>query len=220
MTHRHTLRVRYGECDMQGVVFNAHYLAYCDDALTAWMAAAVPDAVPYFGSPSPTFDYMVKKAELTWTAPFRFGDVVDLDCSVVRWGTTSFDVHVRGTVDGDERFSADFVQVSVTPGHEHPGRGARAREGGAVGRLTRLGQTQRIQRPCGWHRASRTAVRRPPRHRTSTSEVGRFGSSPWTSPPGSSGHNAGFSAYTHDTSCSAAAPSRAATNCRRSSGVR
>ena len=94
MTHRHTLRVRYGECDMQGVVFNAHYLAYCDDALTAWMAAALPEAVPYFGSPSPTFDYMVKKAELTWTAPFRFGDVVDLDCSVVRWGTTSFDVRV------------------------------------------------------------------------------------------------------------------------------
>jgi acyl-CoA thioester hydrolase len=120
VTHRHTLRVRYGECDMQGVVFNAHYLAYCDDALTAWMAAALPEAVPYFGSPSPTFDYMVKKAELTWTAPFRFGDVVDLDCSVVRWGTTSFDVRVRGTVDGHERFFADFVQVSVTPGTNTP----------------------------------------------------------------------------------------------------
>ena len=51
-----------------------------------------------------------------------------------------------------------------------------------------------------------TAVRRPARHRTSTSDVGRFGSSPWASPPGSSGHNAGFSAYTQDTSCSAAAP--------------
>jgi len=28
MSYRHTVRVRYGECDMQSVVFNAHYLAY------------------------------------------------------------------------------------------------------------------------------------------------------------------------------------------------
>ena len=33
MSFRHSIRVRYGECDMQGVVFNAHYLAYVDDAL-------------------------------------------------------------------------------------------------------------------------------------------------------------------------------------------
>ena len=26
----HRIRVRYGEVDMQRVVFNAHYLAYCD----------------------------------------------------------------------------------------------------------------------------------------------------------------------------------------------
>jgi acyl-CoA thioester hydrolase len=120
MTHRHTLRVRYGECDMQGVVFNAHYLAYCDDALTAWMSSALPDDVPYGGASAPTFDYMVKRAEVIWTAPFRFGDVVDLDCSVERWGRTSFDVRVRGSVDGAERFVATFVQVSVTPGTYTP----------------------------------------------------------------------------------------------------
>jgi acyl-CoA thioesterase FadM len=28
--------VRYGEVDMQRVVFNAHYLAYCDDAVERW----------------------------------------------------------------------------------------------------------------------------------------------------------------------------------------
>ena len=30
----HRLRVRYGECDAQGVVFNANYLMYFDVALT------------------------------------------------------------------------------------------------------------------------------------------------------------------------------------------
>ena len=34
------LRVRYGECDLQGVVFNAHYLAYFDIGMTElWRAA-------------------------------------------------------------------------------------------------------------------------------------------------------------------------------------
>ena len=31
---RHRLRVRYHECDPQAIVFNAHYLAYCDLAVT------------------------------------------------------------------------------------------------------------------------------------------------------------------------------------------
>ena len=36
MGFQHTVRVRYGEVDMQRVVFNAHYLAYCDDAADLW----------------------------------------------------------------------------------------------------------------------------------------------------------------------------------------
>ena len=32
----HHIRVRYGEVDMQRVVFNSHYLAYCDDAVESW----------------------------------------------------------------------------------------------------------------------------------------------------------------------------------------
>ena len=35
--YRHSLRIRYGECDMQGVVFNANYMAYVDDAVDTWV---------------------------------------------------------------------------------------------------------------------------------------------------------------------------------------
>ena len=34
---RHRIRVRYGEVDREGVVFNAHYLAYIDDAMENWL---------------------------------------------------------------------------------------------------------------------------------------------------------------------------------------
>ena len=38
--HTHRLRVRYGECDPQGVVFNAQYFAYFDVVLTDLFVSA------------------------------------------------------------------------------------------------------------------------------------------------------------------------------------
>jgi acyl-CoA thioester hydrolase len=39
----HELRVRYGECDPQGIVFNPNYLAYFDVAWTElWREAVGP----------------------------------------------------------------------------------------------------------------------------------------------------------------------------------
>ena len=41
----HPLRVRWAEADMQGVVFNAHYLLYFDVAVTEyWRTLADGDA--------------------------------------------------------------------------------------------------------------------------------------------------------------------------------
>ena len=38
----HELRVRYGECDPQGIVFNPNYLAYFDHTVTElWRASAI-----------------------------------------------------------------------------------------------------------------------------------------------------------------------------------
>jgi acyl-CoA thioester hydrolase len=123
MTYRHSITVRYGECDMQGVVFNAHYLAYADDAIAQWFRSALPaDAMYVAGNGEATFDFMVKKATVTWSGGSTFGDVLDLDCSVERWGNTSFDVAVRGSVDGDERVEIVLVYVSVAPGTHTPCR--------------------------------------------------------------------------------------------------
>ena len=65
MPYRHSLRIRYDECDMQGIVFNAHYLAYCDDAFGAWVEAAMPGAMSFVGNAG-SFDVIVKKAVVTW----------------------------------------------------------------------------------------------------------------------------------------------------------
>ena len=37
MSYTHQIRIRYVDCDMQGVVYNAHYLTFIDDAFDCWM---------------------------------------------------------------------------------------------------------------------------------------------------------------------------------------
>ena len=112
--YRHSLRIRYGECDMQGVVFNANYLAYVDDAVDTWVRERL-GSFEELG-----FDFMLKKATFEWQTAATFGDTLDLDLAVCRWGKTSFDVEVVGTAGGKPVITATVVYVSVVPKQNTP----------------------------------------------------------------------------------------------------
>ena len=111
---RHSIRVRFAEVDAQGVVFNAHYLTYCDEAVTRWWV----DAGLSFGDHG--WDVMVKKVVLEWQGSAGFEDIVDIDVGVSRWGTTSHDVVCVGTVDGTPVFTATITYVGVAHGTKTP----------------------------------------------------------------------------------------------------
>jgi acyl-CoA thioester hydrolase len=110
VTYRHVVRIRYGECDMQKVVFNANYLVYIDDATDTWFREALG---PFEAT---GFDFMVKRISIEWQSAARFGEVLDLDLEVTRWGTSSFDVGVVGTAGDRPVLSASLVYVSTIPG--------------------------------------------------------------------------------------------------------
>jgi acyl-CoA thioester hydrolase len=106
----HHVRVRYGECDMQRVVFNANYLAYCDDAADWWFRSL--GALLEGGE----WDVMVKSATITWQGGARVHDDLAIAVSVSRWGNTSFDVRFEGTVADTPIFTADLTYVAVVTG--------------------------------------------------------------------------------------------------------
>ena len=108
--YRHTLRVRYGEVDQQGVVFNAHYLAFMDDALEHWLATLGDLRGPH------GWDMMLKKCTIEWQGSAGSGDHLDLDLAVVKWGRTSWTVGYIGTCRGAPVFTAEVVYVSVRLG--------------------------------------------------------------------------------------------------------
>jgi acyl-CoA thioester hydrolase len=76
--------VRYGEVDQQGVVFNAHYLLYCDETLNAFCRQR--DLVPFAER------VRLATTTLTWTGPARWGDVIEVDARCTRVGNSSLTI--------------------------------------------------------------------------------------------------------------------------------
>jgi acyl-CoA thioester hydrolase len=112
-TH-HLVPIRYGEVDQQGVVFNAHYLAYCDDAIDTWLRRLDAN-FERFG-----WDLMLKRADLEWSGSATVGEVLEIAVAVTRWGTTSFDVGFRGRVGDRDVFRATITYVGVRWGTAEP----------------------------------------------------------------------------------------------------
>lgn len=113
------VRIRYGECDMQRVVFNPNYWVYCDDAVDRWIRRALAvetgSREQDLDFASLNFDFMVKSCTGTWNSPVRYGDKLVLTSWPSRWGNTSFDVRVDMCVESQVAFEATLVYVSVDP---------------------------------------------------------------------------------------------------------
>ncbi|MDQ3759297.1 MAG: acyl-CoA thioesterase [Actinomycetota bacterium] len=103
---RHPLRVRFHECDPQGIVFNANFLAYADIAITelyreafgSWQSAMDADGI----------DMVVAEANVRYLAPLHFDEEVELVASLTRIGTTA-----TTTLIAVERESETVAEVTL-----------------------------------------------------------------------------------------------------------
>ncbi len=109
----HRLRVRYHECDAQGVVFNANYVAYFDVTLTElWREA--------FGSYGAMYDngvdLVVAEVGVRYHAPAAFDDEVDLRLTITRLGVTGMTSSIEICRDGDVLVAGFIRHVFVSVG--------------------------------------------------------------------------------------------------------
>ena len=86
---RFRFRVRYGECDAQGVVFNGHYLTWFDEACTGYLDHI---GVTYPQLMSAGYDFQVVHSEIDFVASVRWRDEVRVTARCTRVGTTSFTI--------------------------------------------------------------------------------------------------------------------------------
>jgi acyl-CoA thioester hydrolase len=101
---RYYLRVRYGECDAQKVVFNARYGDYVDLATMEFLRALGYSTELASGE----LDFQLVKQTFEWKAPARFDQVLEVAVGAKHIGNTSF------TLAAEFRIAGDHDQVIVT----------------------------------------------------------------------------------------------------------
>ena len=87
MSFSYPVAVKFSEIDLAGVVFNSHYLTWCEDAKMAFL-----DDVgfgPYWFSEHGRLA-LVRHAEIDWTASLKPLDHADIRVVAERIGTSSF----------------------------------------------------------------------------------------------------------------------------------
>jgi len=108
----HPLRVRYGECDPQQIVFNANYFAYFDVAMTELWRAAIGS---YGAMLDGGVDMVVAEASARFLGAARFDDELALEVSIVRLGTTACTTRHRVLRDGEALVEGELRHVFVDP---------------------------------------------------------------------------------------------------------
>jgi acyl-CoA thioester hydrolase len=95
----HPVSVRYLEVDAQGVVFNSWYLAYFDDAMTAFLEAR---GLPYRTMVEAGYDVQLVRSEIDWRSGVRWQDAIEVVVATARIGRTSFALDFEVRRDGSE----------------------------------------------------------------------------------------------------------------------
>ena len=106
---RYYLRVRYQECDAQGVVFNARYGDYVDIAMTEFLRNIGYREALVSGD----LDVQLVKQTTTWKAPARNDQVLEVSVRSVAQGTTSFTLSAEFRIAGTTAVTCEVETVYV-----------------------------------------------------------------------------------------------------------
>ena len=109
---KHTLRVRYSECDPQGVVFNANYVAYFDVILTELWREALGS---YQDMVAGGTDMVVAEVNVRFLGPARFDDEVDFEARLTRLGETSMSTRIDARANGSPVVQGEIRHVFIDP---------------------------------------------------------------------------------------------------------
>lgn len=81
-------RVHFNEVDAQGIVFNAHYLTWCDHAIyeffrkNNWSPIQLKEM---------NCDLVVRTVHLDYQASARLDQLISIDANIIRVGNSSFE---------------------------------------------------------------------------------------------------------------------------------
>ena len=109
-----TLRVRFADTDLQGIVFNGNYLTYYDNAWTEYFRAM---GFTYQSLIESGVDTVLARTTIEFKSVARFDDVLEVYARISKIGHTSFVFDFEIYPQGEDRLvsTATSLYVCVDP---------------------------------------------------------------------------------------------------------
>ena len=104
--------MRYGECDPQGVVFNANYLAFFDVIITEFWREAIGN---YNDMLDDGVDMVVAESRVRFLGPAAFDEEVDFELRVSRLGNTALSTLIDASVGDRPVVAGEMRHVFIDP---------------------------------------------------------------------------------------------------------
>lgn len=114
-----TQKIRYSDCDPQGIVFNGNYPRYWDDALTDWFEDSGYGGPDLGGT---GVDVVAARLEMDFKASAALGDILETEIGVERFGNTSMSLAFTTRRQSDDEVVVEGreVIVFIDPGTFQP----------------------------------------------------------------------------------------------------
>jgi acyl-CoA thioester hydrolase len=109
---RHRLRVRYNECDPQGVVFNANYLTYFDITITELWREAMGSWTEVVAAGA---DMVVAEIRVRYLGALTFDDEFEVGVAISSLGNTSMTAALELECNGDRVAEGEIRYVAIDP---------------------------------------------------------------------------------------------------------
>jgi acyl-CoA thioester hydrolase len=106
----HKLRVRFGETDLQGIVFNGNYLTYYDVAWTEYFRALGLD---YKSLIETGADTVLARTTMEFKAPAHFDEILEIHVRVSSIGNTSLTFEFEIYREGEEALIGTALSLYV-----------------------------------------------------------------------------------------------------------
>jgi len=122
---RYRRRIRFGECDLAGIVYYPRFVELVHDTIEAWVSAPSVEAglgLDYHAMIRAGTGFPTARLEVEFLAPATMGDDLSLVPLVGRIGSSSVELVVHAHRSEAEIFRSRLVVVTVSIGQTTPVR--------------------------------------------------------------------------------------------------
>ncbi|HEY5889949.1 MAG TPA: thioesterase family protein [Acidimicrobiia bacterium] len=112
-------KIRYSDCDPQGIVFNGNYARYWDDAMTDWFDELEDDGISLSEL---GIDVVTARLEIDFKSSATLRDILETRVTAEKLGNTSMTLQIETSKKPDDTVVAlgKIVCVFVDRGHLRP----------------------------------------------------------------------------------------------------